>query len=129
MVTKGTVYYKHMKLLSIVIYVLTCSIGFCQEVNWSQTKNWKIYAVNSNSAFNYPLDSFQNRKSVSLNDSVVISFFSRSILWPKAQYAHWMGMYYGSYQFANGQQNKVVFSAYGGFFFDSNSKRYYELTE
>ncbi|WP_177193708.1 hypothetical protein [Niastella yeongjuensis] len=64
-----------------------------------------------------------------LGDSAVIFLLSHAKLLPKEKYAAWQGFYIATYQTADHELRKVIFSNYGGFLYDSHSNRYYELLE
>lgn len=102
---------------------------FCysQTIEWSTTWNWKIYKLNNKNAFYYPVDTLVNFESAPMNDSAVILFLSHAVVWPKGKAGTWMGLYIGTYETADKELRKVIFSSYGGFLFESASRQYYEL--
>ncbi|MEP7372314.1 MAG: hypothetical protein ABI675_02925 [Chitinophagaceae bacterium] len=117
-----------MKQVIIFILIIQTSLpGRTQEIDWATTHNWKIYALNNKEAYYYSADTLMNFKSVRMNDSAVISFLSNSVVWPSGKSGTWMGVYIASYENADKQFRKVVLSSYGGFLFESKSRRYYEL--
>jgi hypothetical protein len=115
--------------------ILTISLFFwiscsqAQQVNWKQTRHWKIYALNKAAALSYPADTLNQFKHIELDDSTMSTFLSEASLLPKKKYAAWMGFYMTTYETPGHDLRKVILSNYGGFFFDSFSKRYYELPE
>lgn len=98
-----------------------------QQIDWSKTQHWRIYALNNQEAYYYSADTLPNIKSVPMDDSTVISFLSKGVLWPKGKRGTWMGLFIASYETVDRQLKKVVISSYGGFLFESASCRYYEL--
>lgn len=122
-----------MKRIPIIIslFLLASFFTVCrsQPINWKQTGNWKIYALNKAAALSYPVDTLNQFKHIPLDDSTLISFLSQAKLLPKKMYATWMGFYITTYETPSHQLHKIIVSNYGGFLFDSSSKRYYELPE
>jgi hypothetical protein len=117
-----------MKWLLILILIFQASMSAkAQEVDWSKTRNWKIYALNNNEAYFYSVDTLYNFKNARMDDSSVTSYLSHAIPWSKGKSGTWMGLYIASYETPDRQIRKVVISSYGGFLFDSWSRRYYEL--
>lgn len=115
------------RLIVLMAFFLTTLIGRGQAIDWSTTRNWKIYALNNKEAYFYPVDTLVNFKSASMNDSTVLSFLSKASILPKNKGATWMGVYIASYETEDKQRRKLILSSYGGFFFDSYTQRYYGL--
>ena len=113
----------------VLVIILIKSVLYChsQTIEWSTTRNWKIYALNNKAAFYYPVDTLVNFRSSLMNDSLVISFLSQCVVWSKGKVATWMGFYFASFETADKKLRKIVLSSYGGFIFDPLFKRYYEL--
>jgi hypothetical protein len=112
-----------------LLLIFSFIAGTTQSINWKQTQHWKLYSLNRTPALKYPADTLSNFKYVALGDSSVIEFLSHSKLLPKTMYAAWMGFYIGSYETNDRRLSKVIFSNYGGFFYESFTKRYYEIPE
>ena len=117
------------QLIFLISFTLTTFFCRSQTIDWSTTRNWKIYALNTKAAYSYPVDTLSNFKNVRMNDSAVISFLTKSVIWPKGKGATWMGLYISSYEAADKKLRKIVISSYGGFLFEQDSRRYYELPE
>jgi hypothetical protein len=118
----------YMKQLVFLIVFIQFTLGCsAQKDYWKHSRNWKIYALNNNEAYFYRVDTLANFPSAAMNDTTVISFLSRSTIWPKGKGGTWMGVYIASYETADKEVRKIVLSNYGGFLFDSWSRRYYEL--
>lgn len=74
-------------------------------------------------------DTLSSFKKVALSDSTVYEYLSRAKLLPKSTNPAWMGFYIATYETTDHRLRKVIFSNYGGFYFDSFTKRYYELPQ
>ena len=98
-------------------------------INWTTTKNWKIYYVRSRGGFNYSIDTLQYIKSVSLNDDSMKNFLQSAAEIPVDRTPVFMGYYVASCQLPNGKAIKVEISQHGRFFYEEKEKRYYQLAE
>jgi hypothetical protein len=117
------------QLLIFLCFTLSYISGISQTVNWKGTNHWKLYALNKSDALLYPVDTLSQFGHITLDDNSMIGFLSNAKLLPKSIYAAWMGFYIGSYETIDHQLRKIIFSNYGGFFYDSFSKRYYEIPQ
>lgn len=97
-------------------------------VNWDNTKNWRIYALNTSAkVFAISADSIQALKGIPLgDDSMHLLLESAKILHVPASPA-WMGCYLASCQNEKGAVMKIVVSQYGGFFLNDYDGNYYQL--
>jgi hypothetical protein len=97
-------------------------------VNWDNTKNWKIYALNNSAqVFSIPVDSVPVLTSIPLgDDSMHILLKSAKILHVPASPA-WMGCYLTSCENEKGALMKIVVSQYGSFFLNDYDGNYYQL--
>jgi hypothetical protein len=78
--------------------------------------------------FKIPIDSLGSFDSLKLNQDTVKSYLTTArILDPKDQ-GVWMGGYITTCEL-DGKPRKIDFSNYGNFFYDENSKTYYQLSE
>ncbi|HTQ65780.1 MAG TPA: hypothetical protein VMI12_13345 [Puia sp.] len=50
-------------------------------------------------------------------------------IWPKEKTSVWMGLYVATYSDEKKNIRKIDISVYGGFFWDENSKSYYEVED
>ncbi len=118
-----------MKSLFVQLLALSILPFFCtgQEIEWKNTKHWKLYNIFDNAAFRYPVDSLSFFKSLPLDDSTIKRFFSSATIWPKDKASLWMGLFTASFETGDSKTRKIIISTYGGFFYDSAEKRYYEL--
>jgi hypothetical protein len=100
---------------------------FSQEINWKETKNWRLYDIQDKRAFNYPIDSLSNFKSTPLNSDNMLPFLSNVSLIPIERTPLWMGFYVTTCQTKEDKIKKIEISIYGGFFYDEEEKKYYQL--
>jgi len=120
----------NLKILpTIILLLLFVNLSFAQDTKWNETKNWKLYKLNNRAAFNYSADTLRHFKSLALSDSVMQGFLSSVSVWPLEKKSVWMGLLVATYETGDNKLCKVNISNYGGFFFDENSKSYYQLPE
>jgi len=119
------------KLLYILLFTFFILPIYCcgQEIDWKATSNWKLYSIRNKAGFRYPVDSLAFFKSIRLDDSTMKGFLMSSTIWPKEKTSLWMGLFVVSFETPAKEIRKLVISSYGGFFYDPDSKRYYELPE
>jgi hypothetical protein len=115
--------------IAITLFIFSCVFATAQEINWKNTKNWKLYKLNSRAAFSYPADTLHHFESVNLNDDTIRDFLCTASIWPKEKKTVWMGLLIATYETENNQLRKINISNYGGFFFDDFTGKYYELPE
>ena len=117
------------KLLYVLLLAPGISPVFCtaQEIEWKSTTHWKLYNIFDDAAFRYPVDSLSFFKSIPLDDSTMKRFLKPASIWPKDKTSLWMGLFTASFETADNKTRKLIISSYGGFFYDSAEKRYYEL--
>jgi hypothetical protein len=118
-----------MKRALFTLYILFLgNQAFCQAINWNETKNWKLYSVFANEALNYSLDSIDRIISIPLSNDTIQIFLSNCEAWPKDKSSFWMSAYLCTYELG-GKMRKITISNYGGFFFDYETKQYYQIKE
>jgi hypothetical protein len=117
-----------MKISLMILF-----IGFCfvpchaQKVQWSTTKNWKIYKGEGKQIFSYTIDTLKSLKSKILDKDSIQFFLQKSLPIPPEKTPVWMGSYLASYELPDGKTCKVEVSTYGGFFYDQSSGKYYSV--
>lgn len=115
-----------MKLFLIVLTSMTF-LNTRSQVIWKETKDWQIYNVNSRSMIKISLDSLGKLKSYRLNPDTVLSFFNSASKIPKdSTPLAWMGGVLATCTY-QGKTRKVQISSYGGWFFDQETKSYFEI--
>lgn len=117
-----------------MILVLLCLIlhstpnAIKAPINWNQTKQWNIYALNNSSnVFTMPIDSIRTLRGVPLNDDTMHILLKSVKLLHVPSSPAWMGCYLTSCEDEKGKLIKIVISQYGGFFLNSNDGDYYQL--
>ncbi|HEV9038373.1 MAG TPA: hypothetical protein VGQ51_17175 [Puia sp.] len=117
-----------MKLSSILLFGFL-AFNFCegQSVQWSTTKNWKIYKGEGFQIFSYRVDTLRQIRSQSLEKDSVLYYLQKAQPIPTEKTPVWMGEYLATYESPEGKTYKVEVSIYGGFFCDQNSGKYYEV--
>ena len=99
------------------------------SINWADTKEWRLYYVQTKGAFAYPIDTLKAFKSVALNQDTMKIFLKTVTEIPTERTPVWMGYYVATCKLQNGTSIKVEISQYGRFFYEAQEKRYYQLTE
>jgi hypothetical protein len=99
------------------------------SINWADTKDWRLYYVQSKGAFAYPIDTLKAFKSVDLNQDSMKMFLQAVTEIPTERIPVWMGYYVATCKLPNGTSIKIEISQYGRFFYEEKEKRYYQLNE
>jgi hypothetical protein len=115
-----------MKLFLAILTSITF-LNSRSQVIWKETKDWKIYNVNSRSMIRIGLDSLSKLRSYRLNPDTVQAFLHSVIEIPKdTTPTAWMGGVLATCSY-HGKIRKVQISSYGGWFFDQETKTYFEV--
>jgi hypothetical protein len=117
-----------MKSISILL-ILGFAIPACkaQTEPWSKTKNWKVYAGGGSTVFTVPTDSLGSIQNRPLDRDSVQFYLKQMQPLPKDRKPTWMGAWLGSYETSEGKLRKVEFGAYGGYFYDVSTDKYFAL--
>jgi hypothetical protein len=114
-----------MKLILIFSLLITALFPSCQ-VHWNRTSHWKLYRYQGNELFTIPLDSLHFLQNIPLAQDSMDHYLSEvKIKHPKAA-TRWMGGYIATC-LSDGDLRKIVFSNYGGFFYDQKTGGYYQV--
>jgi hypothetical protein len=116
---------RSMLLLCFMLISLQATLA--QKIDWSQSKKWRLFHIVDDNAFSYPLDTLINFDSIALDDTKMRAFLSHAQAWPVDKYSLWMGLYVATCELSDDQPRKVDISVFGGFFYDEQTKRYYEV--
>ena len=111
----------------IIVNLLALHAVPAQEINWKHVRNWKLYDIHNQAGMRYPLDTLQHFKSLYLNKDTMQTFCDNIIAWPKEEYSMWMGLYVATCETEDQKVRKIVISTYGGFFYDPEARRYYQV--
>lgn len=115
-----------MKFLFSFLFLLNFKQSNAQTVNWTNTANWKLYAIRKSAALRYSSDTLKFFPFVVLpNDSVLIFLKALRPL-PAEKAGVWMGAFIATCE-RNNRICKIDISMYGGFLYDEREKAYYEL--
>jgi len=97
------------------------------NINWADTKDWRIYYITSKDAFSYPLDTLKTFKSTALTQDSMAVFLKHVTEIPAERTPVWMGYYVATCRLPDGAYFKIEISQYGRFFYAEKEKRYYQL--
>jgi hypothetical protein len=115
-----------IKFIFVIITLTTFHVSKGQVI-WKETKDWKIYNVTSRLMIKIGLDSLSNLRSYPLNLDSVQAFLSSVNKIPKdSTPLAWMGGVLATCTY-QGKMRKVQISSYGGWFFDQETKLYFEV--
>ena len=117
------------KALLIFFFVLLTVItkGQVKELNWQNSRNWKIYDIHDRAGFRYSVDTLQNFRNADMGDDKVRLFLKNAAYLPNEKSGVWMGLYVATCELEDKKTRKILLSNYGGFFYDELTKQYYEL--
>jgi hypothetical protein len=118
---------RYFRFFLLLLTLSDINPAFSQTVQWSDTKNWKIYNVDGNNVFTLTPDSLQQYKSLSLNNDSIQNFLKAAAPIPAGNVPLWMGAYAISYIIQGDQTKIIIVSTYAGFFYDPLIKTYFQL--
>lgn len=113
--------------LILLTLLCTLQIAMAQDINWKNTRNWKLYDIHSQAGARYSLDTLQHFRSIGLNSDTLQTFLSGVTAWPADKYSMWMGLYIATCETEDKKLRKIIISTYGGFFYDQATRRYYQV--
>jgi hypothetical protein len=117
-----------MKLCLIILASITFHAAKGQVV-WNETKDWKIYNVSSRAMNKIGLDSLSKLRNYRLNPDTVHTFLNSANAIPKdSTPLAWMGGVLATCSY-RGKLRKIQISSYGGWFFDQETKSYFEVSQ
>lgn len=102
------------------------SLNNVAQIDWGKTTHWKIYKVPGPIIFQIPIDSLTRLNSQALRKDSILMYIGNSKILPDSIKPVWMGGWVATYELS-GEVHKIQISAYGGFFYDQTSGRYYEI--
>ena len=129
-----TTYMKKTKYILPILTIAVCMNAYIlpgkgyrhQELNWNSSKNWRLYKTNNLDGASLSIDSLKLISNLPLNEDS-IHFFLVNAKTIQVTNAAWMGYYTVTCDFPANRHEKILISAYGGFFYDQNTGKYYEL--
>lgn len=124
---------KQMKIQLVAIVICSfCGLSLAKAqtlTDWSKTKNWKLYKIQDNMAFNYSPDTLQHFSQVALAMDLLTPMLQQVTPLKSQEAPLWMGFYVVSFEDQNGQTRKAEVSMYGGFLYEDASKKYFVVPE
>ena len=118
-----------MKLLFVFVILFFSSKNYAQQINWQQTKNWRLYDAHSLRGFNNPDEKILAAKNIELNLDSIKEYLTSVTLYTPENNPVWMGNYIVSFQTNDQQTNIIYVSIYGGFMYDSKDHIYFKLED
>jgi len=116
------------KLFMLLLACITFHISESQVI-WKETKDWKIYNVSSRTMNKIGFDSLSKLKYYRLNPDTVKAFLRSVNDIPKdSTPLAWMGGALATCTY-QGKIRKIQISSYGGWFFDQETKSYFEIPQ
>jgi hypothetical protein len=116
-----------MKIIIALVIATMSMHSVSAQIHWSETKDWKLYKAKTSILFKSTPDSLALMNAYPLNRDSIIAFLNESTILPKeTPVAAWMGGFAATFKY-DGKLRKLLISSYGGYVFDSESKRYYQL--
>jgi hypothetical protein len=117
-----------MKKLFFILLVSFASRSFGQSIDWQQTHGWKIYVLRDKKGMRTAVDSLKYFRSITLDDDSVKYFLVDAKEIARSDEPVWMGANILSDVDSSGLFRKIDASVYGGFFYDEQSKKYFQLS-
>lgn len=116
-----------MKLLFIILWFSTLIKIDCQDLYWSKTKDWRLYDSRGISGFDFPVEKTNKLGNIQLEMGIIKQFVSNVTEISPDSTPIWMGKYVATYETEQGNKRLVFISTYGGFFYDPQSTKYFQL--
>jgi hypothetical protein len=120
---------KIMRKLFFILFVFSASQLPAQTINWQQTRGWRIYDLHDKKGMRTPIDSLKNFRSIALDDDSVKYFLTDVREIHHGDEPVWMGAIIVSCIDSSAVLRKVDVSVYGGFFYDEQLKKYFQLRD
>jgi hypothetical protein len=118
-----------MRKLFICIMIFAAAKMYGQDIDWQQTSEWKLYDTHGIKSFDATPEKIQNFKSALLDSQMIKNFLSNVTKMIFADAPVWMGYHIASCITKDGKLKLFYISTYGGFFYDSEKKIYYQIRE
>jgi len=117
-----------MKLILLILGLFSYSVTWGQFTPFNKAKNWKLYNIADENAFQYRLDTLKNFSFQPLSDDTMRNFTSELSELPSNGPHIWMGAYIATFEY-EGITRKVEISHYGGVLYDELSKKHFQIAE
>lgn len=99
------------------------------SIDWTKTKDWRLYYIRSKKGFSYSADTLRNFKSVTMDGDSMMTFLKTASEIPPEKTPVWMGYYIASCRLSNDSLLKLEISQYGRFFYYEGERRYFQLAQ
>jgi hypothetical protein len=113
-------------IVCITIALVAHFKASAQDVKWTKAENWRLYLIIDKKDYSTSVDSLGKFKSISLDQDTMRMYVTSAEEWPKEKYSMWMGKYLSTCEIG-GIMRKIDISMYGGFFYDENTKKYFQI--
>jgi len=117
---------KWIEVLAVIILSVDVHTNVRGQVLWKNAQSWKLYDE-GDSSFSLSVDSLKGLRYYQLNTDSMKCFLDSVTLLPNDVQPASMGAYLTTCTF-EGATRKVLISYYAGFFYDENTKRYYQIS-
>ncbi|HLY68738.1 MAG TPA: hypothetical protein VKR53_03345 [Puia sp.] len=118
-----------MKKLFLFVFVFFALHASSQTRDWQKTRAWKIYDLRDKKGMRMKADSLKQFRSMVLDDDSVKYFLKGEREIPHGDEPVWMGAIILSCLDSSGIFLKVDVSVYGGFFYDEQFKKYFQVRD
>lgn len=108
--------------------ILFLPFAKAQDINWQTAQHWRLYKIPVRTGFSVSTDSLSSFKSIELDTDKMKTFLAEAHPISTESYA-WMGLYVASYELKDQKRRKILFSTYGGFFYDETTDKYFQVTQ
>jgi hypothetical protein len=118
-----------MKKLFLILFLFSASYAFSQTINWQQTHGWRLYHLHDKKGMRVLPDSLSLANSRALDDDSIQFFLSGVSKIQRGDEPVWMGAIILSCLDSTGSFRKIDVSVYGGFFYDEQLRKYFQVRE
>src|SRR5258708_32904806 len=99
------------------------------SIDWTKTKDWRLYYIRSKKASSYSADTLKNFKSIPMDRDSMKTFLKTANEIPPEKTPVWMGYYIASCRLPNDSLLKLEISQYGRFFYYEGERPYFQLAK
>jgi len=96
------------------------------QVNWQQSTQWRLYKIQESVQFSISADSLSLFKNYQMRSDSMLYFLRSVDPMPADARPVWMGGFAATCLY-EGKIRKILISAYGGFFYDQASNKFFQL--
>jgi hypothetical protein len=118
-----------MKRSFFILFLFVASRSSAQTINWQRTSEWKLYELRDKKGMRTPVDSLKYFRTIMLDDDSVRYFLVDAKEISRGDEPVWMGAIILSHVDSSGIFRKVDASVYGGFFYDEQTGKYFQMRQ